>query len=125
MSWGNALIPYPLGNFEKINRFQRIKAVAGITARRDQKVNGEARSGSESLSVSVSKGRGIGFGHEKPGSQPQLIIAVLRITRQRNYVVHEARVPTRTGIDSDPDSDPDPDSDRDLTDRQPLPGGDV
>ncbi|MDD8046028.1 MAG: hypothetical protein PHF14_06170 [Verrucomicrobiota bacterium] len=30
-------------------------------------------------------------------------------------------MPTRTGIDSDPDSD----SDNDLTDRQPLPGGDA
>ncbi|MDI9383221.1 MAG: hypothetical protein QM518_02870 [Verrucomicrobiota bacterium] len=40
-------------------------------------------------------------------------------------------MPTRTGIESDPDSDPDPDpdpdpdSDNDLTDRQPLPGGDA
>ncbi|MDD8044325.1 MAG: hypothetical protein PHC78_11235 [Verrucomicrobiota bacterium] len=34
-------------------------------------------------------------------------------------------MPTRTGIDSDPDPDPDPDSDNDLTDRQPLHGGDA
>ncbi|MDD8043156.1 MAG: hypothetical protein PHF14_04935 [Verrucomicrobiota bacterium] len=34
-------------------------------------------------------------------------------------------MPIRTGIDSDSDPDPDSDSDNDLTDRQPLPGGDA
>ena len=81
----------------------------------------------------IGVGVAIGLGIERPRDgirtretgYRNCIVAVLTQFGGEVWAVHEGQTPTRTGIDSDPDSDPDPDSANDLTDQQPLPGGDT
>ena len=85
-----------------------------------ERVDGEASLGS--LLVSVSKGLGMGFGHEKPGS------ATISLRFGQSPAAgfercSEGKAPNRTGIDFLDFLDFD--FDHDLTDRQPLPGGDA
>jgi hypothetical protein len=81
----------------------------------------------------IGVGVAIGLGIERPRDgirtretgYRNCIVAVLTQFGGEVWAVHEGQTPTRTGIDSDPDSDPDPDSANDLTDQQPLSGGDT
>ena len=56
--------------------------------------------------------------------EPQPYYCGADTTRQGSLGGHKGQAPTRAGIDPDPDFDFDFDFDNDLTDRQPLLGGD-